>query len=58
MIEEYGHVVGEKDGKAVIGIAVDITVDCICIEEDETNEVYMFAPSEVKPATDGENRPK
>jgi len=48
MITEYCRVIGEKDGLKVVGIAVDVTDDCICIEEDETNEVYMFVPSEVK----------
>ena len=48
MISEYCRVIGKKEGLKVVGIAVDLTDDCICIEEAETNEVFMFEPSEVR----------
>ncbi|MCL2722327.1 MAG: hypothetical protein FWD47_13440 [Treponema sp.] len=49
MIVEYYRVIGEKDRLNIVGNAMSTTDDCICIEEDETNEVYTFELSEVKP---------
>ena len=48
MIKEYSRVIGKRDDLTVVGIAVDVADDCICIEQDKTNDVYMFAPSEVE----------
>ena len=58
-IRKYNeHIVGEKDGLVVYGIAVDIRKGIVLIEEDNTNDIHIFQRHEVRPChyhADGSN---
>lgn len=49
MIIPYSRVIGRNEKRTVIGIAVDVCVDHVLIEDDDTNELWAFGLYEVEP---------